>query len=338
MTQNDGAIFIMAEVGQAHDGSLGILHSYIDAVARTGVNAIKFQTHLAEAESSPFEPFRVNFSYEDASRFDYWQRVSFTPEQWQGIKDHCNAVGLEFMSSPFSVAAVLLLESLGMARYKIGSGEVGNLLMLERIGRLGKPVLLSSGMSGFAELDEAVALLASHRVPLTLMQCTTRYPTPPEAVGLNVLAQLAQRYHQPVGLSDHSGEIFACLAAAALGAACLEVHVVFDKRMFGPDSAASLTIDQLTRLVQGVRALETMRCHPVDKEQDGDFTALKRMFGKSLAVNRDLPRGHCLTLDDLESKKPAERGIPARDFMRVVGRRLAHPLPQWAFLQEGDLE
>ena len=143
--------FLIAEIGQAHDGSLGILHSYIDAVATTGVDAIKFQTHIAEAESSAAEPFRVNFSYEDATRYDYWHRMSFTKAQWIEIKKHCEEVGLEFMSSPFSQSAVDLLEEIDVKRYKIGSGEVNNFLMLEKIAKTGKPIILSSGMSSFVE-------------------------------------------------------------------------------------------------------------------------------------------------------------------------------------------
>jgi N,N'-diacetyllegionaminate synthase len=153
-------IFIIAEIGQAHDGSLGILHSYIDAIAATGVDAIKFQTHIAEAESSMAEPFRVNFSYEDVTRYDYWHRMSFTKEQWIGIKEHCEKVGLEFISSPFSQAAVDLLESIGVTRYKIGSGETSNFLMLEKIAKTGKPIILSSGMSSYEELDATLEFLA----------------------------------------------------------------------------------------------------------------------------------------------------------------------------------
>ncbi len=148
--------FIIAEIGQAHDGSLGILHSYIDAVAELGVDAIKFQTHIADAESSEFEPFRVKFSLQDETRFDYWKRIEFTPEQWGGIKKHCDKVGLEFISSPFSIAAVELLEILEVKRYKIASGEVSNFLMLEKIARTGKPVLLSSGMSSYGEIEACI--------------------------------------------------------------------------------------------------------------------------------------------------------------------------------------
>ena len=295
-------IYTIAEIAQAHEGSLGILHSYIDALAQSGVDAVKFQTHIAHAESSEYEPFRVKFSYEDATRYDYWKRMEFTPPQWREIKTHCDEAGVDFISSPFSNAAVDLLEDVGVQAYKIGSGEVNNLLMLEKIARTGKPVILSSGMSSFAELDETVAFLRDRNVDFSILQCTTAYPTEPEEWGLNVIGELKERYDVPVGFSDHSGDIFACLAAAACGAEILEFHAVFDRRMFGPDAKASLTIDEIARLVEGTRQIATAHAHPVDKNDNRRFGELKSIFEKSLAVNKDLPAGHILTFDDLEAK------------------------------------
>ncbi|MEL6274555.1 MAG: N-acetylneuraminate synthase family protein [Bacteroidota bacterium] len=249
-TKNNHTATLIAEIGQAHDGSLGILHSYIDALAETGVDAIKFQTHIAEAESSVLEPFRINFSYEDKTRFDYWKRMSFTPEQWVEIKAHCDEKGLEFMSSPFSQAAVDLLEHLAVKRYKIGSGEVSNFLLLEKVARTGKPIILSSGMSSFTELDAAVAFLKDFGNEVSVLQCTTSYPTPAERIGFNVLAEMRERYPNcRVGLSEHTGKVATGIAARALGAELLEFHVVFDRRMFGPDASSSLTIDEVRELV-----------------------------------------------------------------------------------------
>jgi N-acetylneuraminate synthase len=331
--------FLITEIAQAHDGSLGILHSYIDALAETGVDAIKFQTHIAEAESSLAEPFRVKFSYEDDTRYAYWKRMSFTKEQWMGIKQHCEEKGLEFMSSPFSQTAVELLEEIGMQRYKIASGEVNNFLMLEKIARTGKPIILSSGMSSLAELDEAVAFLRPYGNELSILQCTTSYPTPPERIGFNVLAELRQRYPGVrIGLSEHSSEIYTGLAAVALGAEILEFHAVFDKRMFGPDARSSLTIDQIKELVKGVRFLETALQHPVNKADNTAYTDLKKIFEKSLAVRNDLPAGHVLQFDDLESKKPAQQGIPASDYKLVIGRALKKAKSQYDFLSADDLE
>jgi sialic acid synthase SpsE len=173
-------IKIIAEIAQAHDGSLGILHSYIDALATTGVDAIKFQTHIAEAESSEYEQFRVNFSYVDKTRFDYWKRMEFSIDQWKEIKQHCDKVGLEFMSSPFSNKAVDYLEEIGVNQYKVGSGEISNLLLLNRLSETGKPVILSSGLSDWDELETAINFLQSKNTDVSILQCTTQYPTSPE--------------------------------------------------------------------------------------------------------------------------------------------------------------
>ncbi len=330
--------FIIAEIGQAHEGSLGILHSYIDALAETGIDAIKFQTHIAEAESSIHEPFRVKFSYEDDTRYDYWHRMEFTKEQWKGIKEHCDEVGLEFMSSPFSIAAVNLLEELDVKHYKIGSGEVSNFLMLERIAQTGKEIILSSGMSSFEELDDTVSFLKEKNCKYSILQCTTQYPTSAESVGFNVIGELKERYNVPVGFSDHSSTTHACLAATSLGAEILEFHAVFDKRMFGPDSKSSLTIDEIKHLVEGVRYIETAQNNPIDKNSIEKYKDLKRIFEKSLAVNKNLPKGHILTLEDLESKKPANKGISAKDYKEVIGKQVKHEMKAYDFLNFSDLE
>jgi len=325
-------MYCIAEIGQAHEGSLGILHSYIDALKDTGVDAVKFQTHIAQAESSHLEPFRVKFSYEDNTRFDYWKRMEFTPEQWAGIKSHCEEAGMEFISSPFSIYAVELLESLGVKKYKIGSGEVTNLLMLERIAKTGKEVILSSGMSNWAELDQATSILKSHGVKYSILQCTTAYPTEAEAWGLNVISELRERYSVPIGFSDHSGDVFACLAAAAVGAEILEFHAVFDKRMFGPDTKASLTIDQIGTLCKGVGQISRALKNPIVKNDNEKFSPLKAIFEKTLAVNCELKKGEVLELKHLEAKKPANAGIPASDYKLVIGKTLKSDINAWDFL------
>lgn len=328
---------IIAEIGQAHDGSLGTAHAYIDALQNTGVHAVKFQMHIAAAESSEWEPFRVKFSYEDATRFDYWKRMEFTPEQWLGLKEHCEAAGMEFICSPFSNKAVDLLEQLNVRRYKIGSGEVTNHLLLEKISCTQKPVMLSSGMSNWNELDAAVQLFKSKQIDLSLMQCTTAYPTEPAQWGLNNISMMKQRYQLPVGFSDHSGDIYACLAAAAMGAELFEFHVVFDKAMFGPDTKASIEIKQVGILTAGIDAILKAIHHRVDKDDIEVLQTQKTIFQKSLAVNKDLPAGTVIKFEDLEAKKPAGMGINAMDYRALIGRKIAQPKRQWEFLKEEDL-
>lgn len=330
--------YIIAEIGQAHEGSLGMAHSYIDALASTGIDAIKFQMHIAEAESSAFEPFRVKFSYEDETRFDYWKRMSFTLEQWKGIKQHCDEAGIEFLCSPFSNLAVEWLEEIGVKRYKIGSGEVNNLLILERIAQTGKPIILSSGMSSFEELDATVAFLKSNNCEYSILQCTTAYPTAPEQYGLNVIQELKNRYNVTVGYSDHSARLETCIAATALGAEILEFHVVFDRKQFGPDSKSSLTIEETAKLVTAVRNIKTALQHPIDKNSNAKFSDLKQIFEKSLALNKSLPKGHVLTFADLEAKKPKGYGIDALHFKDVIGKKLTFDKNQWDFLNQEDID
>lgn len=330
-------MFIIAEIAQAHDGSLGMLHSYIDALAVTGVDAIKFQTHIAEAESSLHEPFRVKFSKQDATRFEYWKRMEFSLDSWKAIKAHCEAVGLEFMSSPFSNAAVDLLEVVGVKRYKIGSGEVNNFVLLEKIAQTGKPVIVSSGMSSYAELDATVQFLRDRDVDFSILQCTTSYPTVPKDYGFNVIKELQERYQVPVGFSDHSAKIETGIVACALGAEILEFHAVFHKEMFGPDAKSSLTIEEITQMVAAIRRIEIAQKSPINKGDNSRFSELKSIFEKSLAINKDLPKGHRITFEDLETKKPKGYGIEASKYQDVIGKELKKDMKQWDFLNANDL-
>lgn len=330
--------FVVAEVAQAHDGSLGAAHAYVDAVARAGADAVKFQTHIAAEESTAREPWRVKFSVQDAARYDYWKRMEFSEEQWAGLKRHAEQRGLVFLSTPFSFRAVEMLERLGVEGWKIGSGELGNLPLVERMAGTGRPVILSSGMSGWKELDAAVASVRRHGAEVAVMQCTTAYPTPPERIGLNVLAEIRRRYGCPTGLSDHSGSIYASLAAAALGAEILEVHVTFSRDCFGPDVPASLTTAELAQLVEGVRFVETALANPVDKDRvEEELAELKQIFGRSVVAARDLEEGRVLTTEDLALKKPGG-GLPPAALCWLAGRRLRRPVRADEALLEGDVE
>ena len=332
------ACTIIAEVAQAHDGSLGLAHSYIDAAAGAGADAVKFQTHIAEAESTPGEPWRTRFSPQDETRFEYWQRMEFTPDQWHGLKRHADEAGLMFLSSPFSLQAVELLRSVGVAGWKVASGEITNAPMLEAMAATGGPVLLSTGMSPYSEIDATVDLIKKRGAPLAIFQCTTQYPSPPEAIGLNVLDAFRERYGTAVGLSDHSGTIFPSLAAATLGCDVIEVHITMSREMFGPDVPASVTSDEMAELVRGVRFIEQMRAAPVDKAQVPDTIApLRDIFLKSVVATADLAAGTVLERHHLTTKKPGT-GIPANAFEDVIGRTLARDVICDVPLIEDDLK
>lgn len=329
---------IIGEVAQAHDGSLGMAHAFIDAIASTGADAVKFQTHIAHAESTPDESWRVKFSDQDATRYDYWRRMEFTEEQWRGLKRHANERGLLFLSSPFSVEAVELLARVGVAAWKVASGEVSNLSLLERMAESGLPVLLSTGMSPLSEIDAAVDWFKCRKLPVVVLQCTSAYPCPPESVGLNLIPFFRERYGCAVGLSDHSGTIYPGLAAVVFGIEVLEVHVTLSREMFSPDVPASITTAELRQLVEGVRFIEKMVSNPSDKDTLAQQVApLRDLFTKSVVARVDLPAGTVLRHEHLTVKKPGT-GIPANRLGEVVGRPLRRDVKIDQVLIESDLE
>lgn len=329
--------YLIAEVAQAHDGSLGTAHMFVDAAADAGADAVKFQTHIADAESTRDEPFRVAFSRQDETRIDYWRRMEFSAEQWAGLAEHAHARGLHFMSSAFSLEAVDLLRRLEVPVWKVASGEVRTRGLIESICADGKPVLLSTGMSPWDDIDAAVLEIRQACAPVALLQCVSRYPTPLADVGLNVMDDMRARFACPVGLSDHSGLPWPALAAIARGAAVVELHLTLSERMFGPDVPSSLTVETF-RMVADMRdAVATMDAHPADKDAvAAELADMRAMFGRSLAPKHDLKAGTRVREDMLVAKKPAT-GISADDVDAVVGRTLVRDVPSDRLISWADL-
>jgi N,N'-diacetyllegionaminate synthase len=333
-----GRCLIVAEVAQAHDGSLGTAHAFIDAIADAGADAVKFQTHIASAESTPAEPWRVKFSFQDDTRYDYWKRMEFSESQWRGLKRHADERGLVFLSSPFSEDAVSLLERVGVCCWKVASGEVNTAGLFERMIATRLPVLLSTGMSSLEEIDQAVSRLRGRGVPFAVLQCTSRYPCPPDKVGLDLVPFFRQRYDAPAGLSDHSGKVYPGLAGAAIGIEILEVHVTLSREMFGPDVPASITTAELRQLTEGIRFIEVMKSNPINKDALAEETApLRRLFTKSLVYRADLPAGTVLGTHHLASKKPGT-GIAGSKMREIVNRKLKRSVAADTLVTEDDLE
>lgn len=329
-------VYIIAEISQNHDGSLGQAHAFIDAVAGTGVDAIKFQTHIAEAESTPDEPFRVKFSYEDKTRYDYWKRMEFTSGQWEELRRHALEKGLDFLSSVFSVEAFEMLQSIGMPAWKLGSGEVYNKYLVEKMVKTGKPILLSTGLSSYEDIDRQVEMIKTN--PYAVMQCTTAYPCPPEKIGLNIISEMKDRYGCPVGLSDHSGTIFPSLAAVSNGALMIEVHVTMSPYMFGPDVKASVTIEQLREMTEGIRMITAMRNAPVDKTAlSGEQRELKHIFAKGIYLKQDMGKGEVVEIEKVSFKKPLN-GISGEEYESVMGKKTVRNMKRGEALQWTDIE
>ena len=332
---NESSVLIIAEVGSVHDGSFGNAQKLIEVAAQSGADAVKFQTHIAAAETLRDAPMPPYFKGEP--RYEYFERTSFSRDQWMALKAHCEAKGVEFLSSPFSIEAVELLEAVGVARYKVPSGEVTNLPLLEVIAQTGKPVLLSSGMSSWAELDEAVNTILRHHDRLTVLQCTSEYPCPYEEVGLNVMLEMRERYGLPVGLSDHTLTNYAAFAAVALGASVIEKHLTFSRCMYGSDARHSLEPKEFADLVQGIRATETMLASPVDKDATAAcLREMKDIFEKSVVSLVKIPAGTVITAGMVGVKKPGT-GIPARRLPKIIGRTTCRHVAKDQLLNEEDL-
>ncbi len=316
---------IIAEIGSVHDGSFGNACKLVELAKKCGADTVKFQTHIAEAETVKDAPMPIYFDGEP--RFQYFQRTSFTKEQWIKLKEICDDLKIDFLSSPFSIEAAELLEEIGVEKFKIPSGEVTNLPLIEQLASYSKPILISSGMSNWEELDKAVDILIK-KVDLTIMQCTSKYPCPPQSVGLNIFSELRNRYGSKfnLGFSDHTATISAGIAAAALGVKTVEKHLTFSKSMYGSDAKNSLEPDEFLCYSKSIREVWFMLDNPILKNEIDEFKDMKKVFEKSIFTSKALSAGSRITFSDLAFKKPGD-GLSASIYKELIGLRVKKDLP-----------
>lgn len=325
---------IIAELGSVHDGSFGNAMKLVEVAAACGADIAKFQTHIAEAETLANAPMPPYFKGEP--RIDYFRRTAFSESQWRMLANHARDLGIGFMSSPFSLEAVNLLEDVGVDCYKIASGEVTNIPLLKHIAKTRKPVLMSSGMSNWAELDRAMAALDG-AAEVVVMQCTSAYPCPPDQIGLNVIGEMQRRYRVPVGFSDHTTGAAAAVAAAALGAVTIEKHLTFSRLMYGSDAANAMEPDAFKSFAAGLREVWQALANPVDKGDVSRFGEMKLIFEKSIVTARAIGAGTRISEIDLAYKKPGD-GIPAERYLDIVGKTVRRELPANHKLTTEDFE
>jgi N,N'-diacetyllegionaminate synthase len=319
-------VYIVAEIGNTHEGSVGLAKQFIKAAAECGVDAVKFQTHIFEAESLPNAPNPPYFK--DETRKQYFVRTAFNLDQYITLKEFAEKeCGVDFFSSPFSIEAVDLLLAAGIKTFKIPSGEVTNIPLLEYLADKADWVILSSGMSSWDELDKAVAVLKG-KCKLTVLQCTSEYPCLPQNAGLNVMLEIKERYQVPVGFSDHTMGCGVPIAAVVLGSTFIEKHFTLSKLMYGSDAKNSTEPLEFRQLVQDIRSVELALSHKIDKDEKvKSLKEMKMIFEKSIVSSKDLKKGDIITLADLEFKKPGN-GIPAANYNMVVGRKLNCDIPK----------
>ncbi|MBM9547649.1 N-acetylneuraminate synthase, partial [Leptospira sp. 201903074] len=261
-TNHNNQTLIIAEAGVNHNGDLKLAHQLIDIACEAGVDIVKFQTFRAEAlvtESAKKAEYQAASTDPEESQYSMLKKLEISPSAHKELIDHCFDKNIEFLSTAFDLESLDFLTTLNLKRFKIPSGEITNLPYLEAIGKLGKPVILSTGMANLGEIEEAILVLESSGLPrdlLTVLHCTTEYPTPFSDVNLLALQSIKNAFGVSVGYSDHTSGIEISLAAVALGATVIEKHFTLDKNLPGPDHKASLDPTELKQLVAGIRNIE----------------------------------------------------------------------------------
>lgn len=318
------SVFIIAEAGVNHNGSLENAMKMIDAAKLAGVDCIKFQTYISSnivskyAKKAAYQIENTSTDEGDNNQYHMLKKLELTFDDFVVLRDYCNQVGIEFLSTAFDLESVDFLSSLGMLRWKIPSGEITNLPYLMKVGKLKQQVILSTGMSTVDEVADAVEVLRrSGTTDIILLHCTTEYPTPFEVVNLSAMKTLAETFDLPIGYSDHTVGITVPIAAAALGAVVIEKHFTLDQTMEGPDHKASLEPSELTEMVKAIREVESAIG---DGEKKPTTLEIENMAvaRKSIIAKTAIRKGDILTEDNLTVKRPGN-GISPMKWFEVIG-------------------
>ena len=316
---------IIAEAGVNHNGDLNLARRLIDVAADAGADRVKFQTFSADrlvTVSADKAPYQARATGSEESQHAMLRRLELSRAMHVELIGHCKARGIEFFSTGFDPASVDLLAELGASSFKIPSGEITNLPYLRHVGRYGKPVILSTGMSSLGEIEAALAVLEQSGTPrsrITVLHCTTEYPAPMAEVNLRAMLTIRDAFGVAVGYSDHTPGIEVAIAAVALGAAVIEKHFTLDRTLPGPDHKASLEPAELEAMVRGIRNIEQALGSPIKRATDSEARN-KPVARKSLVAARAIRAGEVLTEDNLAVKRPGS-GVSPMCWDQVLGRK-----------------
>lgn len=328
------SLVIVAEIGSVHDGSFGNALKLIELAKECGAHIVKFQFHIPEEESLDSAPSPKFFTSE--SRFEYFRRTAFSASQWSELYSATREIGLIFGCSVFSTKALELLIDSGVDVLKVPSGEVTNHPLLSEVASTNLPIHLSSGMSNWREIDEAMGIFQNCK-ELTLLQCTSKYPATSKDIGLNMIPLMRERYSVPVGLSDHSLGTEFSVAAVALGVTVIEKHLTFSRKMYGSDAFNALEPVEFLDLSTKAQTVFEAINNPVEKDDLSQFQEMRAVFQKSIVINTPVAEGQVLELDMLKFLKPGT-GLPPSDLAKVIGRKTKRSLPLNHILKLEDLQ
>jgi N-acetylneuraminate synthase len=317
-------VFIIAEAGVNHNGSLDLAVQLIDAAKASGADAVKFQTFRADrlaTRAAHKAAYQQRTTSNAESQFEMLQRLELDAAAHERLIEHCSRVGIQFLSSPFDAESADLLATMDVPLFKVPSGEITNLPFLQHLARKGRPLILSTGMSMLGEVEEAVKVLQAAGAPhLTLLHCVTEYPAPYTEVNLRAMHTLKSAFGLPVGYSDHTPGIEIAIAAVALGAEVIEKHFTLDRSLPGPDHAASLEPVELQQMVSAIRHVEAALGNGIKAPAPCELPNIS-VARKSVVAARSLSAGHQLATGDLDIKRPGN-GLAPKFLSALIGRTL----------------
>lgn len=332
-------IYIIAEAGVNHNGSIELAKQLIDAGKAAGVDCVKFQTWKTEAlltEDAPKAQYQLDNDGE-GSQFEMLKKLELSYEDFKELQRYSNSIGVQFLSTPDEEESLnFLADELQLPLIKVGSGEINNLLYLKQIARKKKPVILSTGMCDMTDVERAYQVLIQNGAPeVAILHCTSEYPAPLSTVNLRAMDTLRDAFKTTVGYSDHTDGIAISIAAAARGARIIEKHFTLDKNMEGPDHRASLDPTELKAMVDGIRAVEQSLGDGVKRIQEIE-KATQLVVKKGIYAKRDIQVGEIITEEHLVGKRPvAEFGM--EEYETLIGKRVTSAIPKNAAIGKKDI-
>ena len=326
---------VIPEIGINHNGSLAVAKEMVDAAARAGARLIKHQTHVVDDEMAPCAR-QVKPGNADVSIYEVMSRAALNADEEKELKEYVESKGLVFLSTPFSRAAANRLEKMGVLAYKIGSGELNNYPLIEHIACFGKPMIVSTGMNDIASIQRALDILERKNVPYALMHTTNLYPTPPRLVRLGAMQEMMRAFpNVPIGLSDHTLNNNACIAAMAMGAKLVERHFTDRMDRNGPDIVCSMDEAGLKELLQA--AGEVPQMLGVTKEAAPEEQVTINFAFATVVTIRPVKKGEAFTRENIWVKRPGTGEIPAANYEDVLGRIATKDIPADTQLARNDV-
>lgn len=333
MIGDSNPVFVIAEAGINHNGSLSIAKKLVNMAKKAGADCIKFQTHITEEEMTKTKILPGKISKKPL--WDIIKNCELTIDDEKKINQYCKEKKILFLSTPFSIPAVDRLEKIKMPAYKIGSGELTNLPFLKHIAKTKKPVILSTGMSELAEIKESVSLFKKSKTPLAILQTTSEYPCDYKDINLRVIDNFKKLFNIPVGISDHSLGIYTALGAVARGASIVEKHITLDKKMPGPDQKLSLEFEELSELVKGCRAIK-LALGNSKKILKKELPVL-HFARESIVTKEKISKGEIFSEENLTTKRPNTGQIPAKNFYKIIGKKAKRDIQKNKQLKRSDI-